>query len=149
MSQPAYKSELSGRTRVRKYTVWSLDVWGHGPDECDEHKCDCMIADGEHDDGACECHWDVNDRCRVGEIEVTEQGTLHNVGTPHQFESFSATDTEIIEALLPEYLRGAAENFEIDDPSCDGFSLYVNLISGEPLLELESVSGDAFLNRGG
>ena len=175
MSQPAFKSAPSGRTRVRKYTVWSLDVWGHGSDECTDHDCRpcvtrpttcpdcehegpheenddgsvlCCVACGthfdvselprEHDDDKCQCHWEVNDRSRCGEVEVTETGTLFNVGTPQQFESFSATDTEIIEALLPEYLRGSAENFEIDDPSCDGFSMYVQLVSGEPLLQLES-----------
>lgn len=154
MNQPAFKSAPSGRTRVRKYTVWSLDVWGHGSDTCTDHDCPCVVTCDEHgadepakqhDENSCECHFDVNDRCRVGEVEVTEHGELHNVGTPHQFESFSATNEQIIQALIEgDYLRAPpkdadVEPYEIDDPSCDGESFYIQLAgSGEPLLQLES-----------
>jgi hypothetical protein len=45
-----------------KFTVWSLDVWGHV--EADPKDCDCER----------ECPgYIVNDRCKVGTVEIGDQ----------------------------------------------------------------------------
>jgi len=51
-----------------KYTVWALDVWGHGEDEHEQFGCD----------GNCDGYW-VNDRRRVGTIDLVEPHTDRDV----------------------------------------------------------------------
>lgn len=117
------------------YTVWSLDVWGHAPSECIDYKCPCVYenpdaSEGhayEHDEMRCQCGFDVNDRCRVGTIDL-----------PYETE---ADDLNLLRALQA---GGFAKDsltltdVEFDDPSCDGESIYVqDARTGEPIFQLE------------
>lgn len=89
-----------------KYTVWSLDVWGHSPLNCD--------------DNACQCGYDVNDRFRVGSVEIPD----------------TATDAELLEILENDgYIH--ADKCAVDDFS-DGTVIGIDSKStGRPLLMLE------------
>lgn len=51
------------------YKVWSLDVLGHGSDECCEaYNCPCVIGEHSHNLDGCDSEFQVNDRCEVGKI---------------------------------------------------------------------------------
>lgn len=68
----------------RKYTVLSLDMWGHVPADCHEYGCPCMLMpelpDDEpvHDDDKCECHEECNQQFKAGTLETygDEDGTI-------------------------------------------------------------------------
>lgn len=158
--QPEFKQEPTGDKQTQKFTVWSLDVLGHSPDECDSTLgCPCVIdcgdCDGDgcdvcedtgrlHDDDGsiqheCDAEFTVNDRCRVGTLEIKASGTRYNVGTEHEFISYSPTDEEIVNALKEaDYLK---ETVKTEDVEIDGeseYSMYVNEASyGRPLFQLE------------
>lgn len=120
------------------YTVWSIDAWGHAPNECNQYGCPCVSANeaqeedehGEipmhvHDDDRCQCHYEMNDRSRVGVIELDK----------------GESDLAMLQVLQDGgYLKPHAtlSDVEFDDPSCDGESIYVqDARTGEPLFQLE------------
>lgn len=122
------------------YTVWSIDAWGHSSGECNQYGCPCVSANetqeedehGEipmhlHDDDRCDCHYEMNDRCRVGSIELPDET--------------EADDLNLLRTLQSEgYLKShvTLSDVEFDDPSCDGESIYVqDAQTGEPLFQLE------------
>lgn len=130
------------------FVVWTLDVWGHGADDCgEEHEPECAaVLEGEGAEkgtGACDCNrhedcggFDINDRCKVGtiEIETDENGPC---------------DEAIFTALLDGgFLKSSVKlaDVEIDDPSCDGASLYLNQASdGCPIFQIERVETEGAL----
>jgi len=113
------------------FTVWSLDVWGHSGSECcasyDCHKgsraCVSVDDDGNetHDDNRCECHYDVNDRSRAGEVEIDDD----------------ADDTAILAKLDADGFIHA-DKCEIDDYSDGSTFDVVSKETHRPLLVLES-----------
>lgn len=116
---------------MAKFTVWSLDVWGHESSECCagygcDGACVHVVNDEgeereEHDDLTCQCSYTINDRCRVGSVEIPE----------------NADDKAILEILDEEnYIHAGL--CEIDDYS-DG--TVFDVLAKEhrrPLLSLES-----------
>lgn len=124
------------------WAVYSLDMWGHVPADCDpSYDCDCCKpceacqslsndceqCDGKawyHDDNACECHEDCNDRHKIGTIQTRENDS----------------DSLILQTLIDDgFLK--ADSFErvtIDDYS-DGSFLDVNDRDGRRIFSLERV----------
>ena len=121
-----YKSESSGTFKDHIFTVWNLDVLGHGPAEHDEYDCD----------GECD-GYQVNDRCRCGIITIKAEGTKYNVGTEHEFVSFSPNDQTIIDTLVTCGFLNPGHEFEVDDAGEDNY--YVCAMDGCPLFELERI----------
>jgi hypothetical protein len=71
---------------MAKFTVWSLDVWGHATSECcRSFGCDlaCISEDDDghevHDELTCQCTYDVNDRCRVGSVEIPDNADHNDI----------------------------------------------------------------------
>ncbi len=62
---------------MNTYTVWALETWGHHSSECcASYSCPCVSGDDEaHDDDRCNCEYTVNDRARVGSIEIVEDAS--------------------------------------------------------------------------
>lgn len=116
----------TARTKTLLYRVWSLDVWGHGPEEHEENDCD----------GECD-GYQVNNRCEVGCLEVTVTEQRFNVGTAHEFGSFEPDDTVLVEALIEAgYLNDSARGLCTVDGQ-DG-SYFIEAEDGRPLLQLET-----------
>jgi len=117
------------KAKRRKYTVLSLDMWGHVPADCHKHGCPCMLTTDErgpyHDDDACECHEDCNNQHKVGTIETRND-----------------EDKTILEALLDaEFLSAEGrEKCEIDDYT-DGTMLDVLDDDGRRVFALQ-LEGD-------
>jgi hypothetical protein len=65
---------------MRRYQITNyFDVWGHGPSECTQYNCPCVTVDGDDEDGSflhnedrCDCHYEVNNWCSEGILEVEE-----------------------------------------------------------------------------
>lgn len=139
--------------RVIRYHVFSLDMWGHvsadccqgygcpcmvkcpdcdeGIQDCDQcasHVCDtCKGKETIHDDNACECHEDMNNRHKVGTIQVRE----------------SDSDSLILQTLRDdEYLsdEGLAK-CSIED--CNGMGEDLDIVDkeGRRIFQLERVEG--------
>lgn len=114
-----------------KYTVFNLDMWGHvSADCCGSYKCSCISEseDGEelHDDNACNCTEECNDKWRCGAIDVQDD----------------ADDQALIKALFEEGFlseKGLKEA-SIDDYS-DGTVFDVVDKQGRKLYELEECHG--------
>ncbi len=61
------------------------DVWGHGPSECRDYDCPCMVKTGaddddqpetvEHDDNRCECRYEINDMSKAGTLDLPDDAT--------------------------------------------------------------------------
>jgi hypothetical protein len=96
---------------MQTFTVWGLDVWGHGPDEHEKYECD----------GNCD-GYTVNDRFKIGRINVDdddEKGPL---------------DDRIVSVLCElEWLRHDAVTVDGDD----GLLFVERESDGKPLLQLE------------
>ena len=105
-----------------RYTVFSLDMWGHVSADCADHNCPCMV-DGEHDDNRCDCYEECNAQYRCGSIDL---------------DGDSPDDTAILDALLAEGLlsdKGRA----VCTIEWYGFSYYdVNDDAGRRIFYLES-----------
>jgi hypothetical protein len=110
--------------------VYHFDVWGHPPDECEQHGCPCMVerieVDGdarnhvkEHDDDRCECTYSVNDSRRIGQLFVPEIDV---------FERDLVT-------LLRDHMEfsGASEDYDEESP---GDFIEINEKDGKPVLTL-------------
>ena len=57
------------------YKVWNVECWGHASkDCCASYSCGCVTSDDEgeetHDDDACQCGFEMNDRAPVGSVDV-------------------------------------------------------------------------------
>jgi hypothetical protein len=60
-----------------------FDVWGHGPSECHAYNCPCVVRTGaddddepetiEHDENRCECHHEINDMSKAGEVDIPDE----------------------------------------------------------------------------
>ena len=142
---------------ILTYAVYSLDVWGHSADECeatcehcdgtgDDESADCGACDGtgiSHDD--CESY-QVNDRSRIGRIEVeTDEGATYNVdlrgkvapnGIPLCFTSWHVSDDALVKALQNAYLKANMADLEIEGEE-DGMITIDRASDGRPLLQLE------------
>ena len=109
----------------------------------------CEGTGKEHDANRCECSYAVNDRSKVGTVEVTtDEGATHNTdlrgqlatnGTPLMFTSWHASDAAITRALIEGgYLKDhvTAEELTIDgEEDC---SLSVDdATDGRPIFQLE------------
>lgn len=149
---PKFRSEPSGTVERQRFNVYGLDVWGHAPEDCKSSLgCKCVHDDEDgnevHDpDGLgveCDAEFTINDRWKLGEIEIEVAGTKFNVGTPHEFVSYGASDERIVEALVDgAWLKESItlDHVEIDDPSCDGEDMIVrSKRNGKPILEVERV----------
>lgn len=141
---PKFHHEPSGNTKTITYTVWSLDVWGHSSDECcGGYGCSCIVldenADGTHDDDHCDAEFTVNDRCEVGTIECTAIGTRYNVGSQHEFESFSVPDEEFVRVLMADnFLKPEVKVGDLDFDGDTEEHVYVeDSKNGRPIFELE------------
>lgn len=111
--------------RVIRYTVLSLDMWGHVSADCAAHGCPCIDPETtEHDDNACECHEDTNDQHRIGEIQVCE----------------GASDAELIQTLIDDGFidEDRRENAIVDDYS-DGSTLDINDREGRRVYHLIAI----------
>jgi hypothetical protein len=117
-------------TERQTFKVITLDVWGHGPDECAEYDCD----------GECD-GYTVNNAFHAGQIEVDAEEHVYNPGTPNEFRDCFADDATMIKALVDGgYLTPncTAESIEIEGEN--DYTLYVNRESdNKPLLQLERV----------
>jgi hypothetical protein len=99
------------------YTVWSLDVWGHTHDECADYDCPCV----KHGADDCSCGYEVNDRCKVGTIEVRED----------------ASDEMVLDVLdHGNYIH--AHMCTVSNQSGDGLIFIDSKEDERPLLQLES-----------
>lgn len=126
LTPPAFKHGPVDRFEDQWYTVWSLDVWGHGHDECESWGCD----------GNCE-GFTVNDRGRCGTVTVRAQGFACNIGTEHEFVSFVPTTLEIKTALVEAGHLNDQADIEIDGEDV----IEVNAAdNGRPLFQLERSS---------
>ena len=122
-----FKHESTGTYQEQKWVVWGLDVWGHAPEECE--------YDDEDRPVEC-CSFTVNDRSKRGTVMIRCKGMRFNVGTEHEFESFSPNTDDVTKALVDaEYF---VETAEIEADGESEFMLEVNRKSdGRPLLQLE------------
>lgn len=116
-----------------RYTVYTLDMWGHVPADCIGHGCPCVttiepdedpsgpedtVERHSHDDDACQCHEDCNQQFRHGTITVAKD----------------ATDADILTALTEEEGFTFSPETVLDDSS-DG-PIDVNDADGRRLLHL-------------
>jgi len=135
------------------YTVWNLDVWGHGPDECEDSLgCPCMADDPDHegqrihdpDAHECDAGYDVNDRCRVGTVEVQTDETV-NYTHPTASVGWYPSDGAIVRALIDAgYLKDACTASDVDiDGESDGLLMLDESQDGRPLFQLEYKSETA------
>lgn len=110
-----------------RWLVLSVDMWGHvSADCCPSYECDCcdetQSEPGEwsHDDDACECHEEENDRHKVGTIEAEE-----TVEDDHLvwllFEGGFLTDKGRKVAKVEDYSDG----YELDVVDDKGRKLFV------------------------
>ncbi len=102
---------------MTRYTVHTLDMWGHVPADCVSHGCSPCVTDEKHDDDACQCHEDCNQQFKRGTIEVPKD----------------ATDAAVLAALTEDGFSLPAGSV-LDDYS-DG-PLDVNDADGRRLLHL-------------
>ena len=157
------------------YTVWSLEVWGHSSDDCevgcpcmvecmgpstDEDApicetcqgCEGVIGQGcpegnyVHDDCAdCDAEYSVNDRCKVGTLEVTtDEGATYNTLPSYRaagltFTSWHVSDSALTAALIADgYLKDTVTPADLEFDGEEDFSVYVNASKdGRPELQLE------------
>ncbi len=63
------------KCKVRRYSLWSFDVWGNAKDG-----------------------FEVNDRFRCGTVTICCKATVHNAGTAHEFVSYDPTDRQLSRA---------------------------------------------------
>lgn len=113
-----------------RYNVYSLDMWGHVPADCSaEYGCDCVKASNhgddppEHDDNACTCSEDCNDRHKVGTLDVPD----------------GMKDAEIIAALHAEgFLTDKGKDVATVDVATDGSMLDIVDAEGRRLFSLET-----------
>lgn len=63
------------KTKLRKYRLWTYDVWGNARDG-----------------------YDVNDRYSHGYVSVRCKAKTVNVGTAHEFTTFEPTDRQLSRA---------------------------------------------------
>ena len=140
---------------IIKYVVWSLDVWGHSSDECINYDCPCVKelvhvdddnseASKEHDDNICKCHFDVNDRSKVGSIEVEVD---HKFRNDEVFPDgvWSVSNKKLIQTLVENgflTLDCTDENTEISGED-DGMMFVDRAKDWKPLLQLEFDSAKA------
>ncbi len=105
----------------KRYTVFALDMWGHVSADCKDHGCPCVKGD-EHDDDACSCHEDMNDRSKVGTIEVEGD-----------------TDEAILDALLSDSFLSISghQTCKVEDTG-DGMSLDIVDREGRRIFYLET-----------
>lgn len=104
--------------KIQSYIVWSLNVWGHCDVDCKHHGCDCVGEDGEHNDEACECFFDINNRFQSGKISVGAIEKTHNVGMFNEFSSLDISDKSIVKALVRQgFLKETVtvSDIKIDD----------------------------------
>jgi hypothetical protein len=123
------------------YTVWSLDVLGHGSAECcKSYDCSCLNEDGTHDESKeCDAGYEVNDRSRWGTIEVEVEGETFNAGTPQEFVSYAPTDEELVTALINVgFLTEEAKETVESDGTGDETDYHLeDSETGRPLCQLE------------
>jgi hypothetical protein len=115
---------------IHRYSVIGLDVWGHGPDEHKDYDCD----------GECD-GYTVNNAWRIGEIEVLADRHDYNVGSPHAFTSYFASDETIVKALVEAgYLTPDCTPVDIEIDGENDYGLSVDRKKdGKPLLQLERI----------
>jgi len=142
-------TRLTGRKFIVRYTVWCLDVLGHGPDECSSaYNCPCVGTDDDgeeiHDPdefnhGECDVGFEVNDRNRCGEIEVEVDEEEYNAGTPQAFTGHSPDDDDIVQSLINAGLlkpNVTSKDVEIDGDSDEHLAVD-DASDGRPLFQLE------------
>lgn len=107
------------------YRIWSLDVWGHGPDEHEKYECD----------GNCD-GYNVNDRSEAGEINVNAETKVYNEGKAGQFSVVEAPELNLYWALTDGgYLDCAMGDLQFEYGDND---IFIDRKSdGKPLLQLE------------
>lgn len=62
-------------TQVRRYRIWTYDVWGNAKDG-----------------------FDVNDRYSHGYVDITCKREVFNAGTPNEFSTYEPTDRQLSRA---------------------------------------------------
>jgi hypothetical protein len=105
-----------------RYTVYSLDMWGHVPaDCCASYGCDCVDEEtGEHNDDRCDCHEECNDQFRVGGVDIPDE----------------ASDMAILDALADAgFLTELGRKVAVVDDYSDG-PLDINDAEGRRLFHL-------------
>ncbi len=122
-------------TEPIRYTVYSLDMWGHVPAECcSGYSCTCIEVNEEtgketHDDNACTCCEEMNDKFRQGEIEVFD----------------GMTDAQIILALYNcGFLSDHGKDVASVDDYTDGSMLDILDDKGGKILSLETNTAESF-----
>jgi len=144
----AYESKPTGTFKTLCFRVWGLDVWGHAEGDCEEeHGDECASNDGEgplYPDCDCDRHeqcdgFTVNDRTKLGVIEVRAEGQRWNAGTPHESTTFYPTDKAAIDALIAGgYLTSDCTEETIGlDWELDTSLAVDRKSDGRPLLQLE------------
>jgi len=148
------------------YVVYSLDVWGHSAEDCEEvckkcfgsgkcndsyceyGGCDCPDCDGSGIDHE-NCVWfDVNEHYRVGRIQVeTDEGATYNLdlrgktapdGLPLTFTSWHVSDAALVEALKESFLKDSIEPSDLEiEGEEDGMICINDAETGRPEFQLE------------
>lgn len=131
--------------KTRTIQVRSLDVWGHGPEDCHKYGCPCMgepcdLDTHNHEDGACapahdenrcQCTFEISDMFRAGSFQV--QATACG----------DFTDEALHTALIDRgYLKASVAltdvRFEEDSGGFeDGACTVADAKTGEPIYVLE------------
>jgi hypothetical protein len=97
-----------------RYKVYSLDVWGHSPEECQEGKPE-----------ACDCSgFEVNDRFFLGYIEIGEDCDESDVLDLLQGGGYLRSDVQHDEVVIEWVAEGV---YDVDQAD------------GRPVFQLESV----------
>lgn len=110
-----------------KFRVYSLDVWGHGPEEHEDYDCD----------GECD-GYTVNDRFKCGDVEIFATLKTYNVGTENEFSDYVSEDRHIVGALKRfDYLKMDVPVSLIDVDGDDEFIEINDFYDGCPLFQLE------------
>jgi hypothetical protein len=148
------------------YVVYSLDVWGHSAEDCEEI-CKACFGSGKRNDSDCECErcdcldcdgsgfdhencvgFDVNDHYRVGRIQVeTDEGATYNIdlrgktaanGLPLTFTSWSVSDAALVEALKVSFLKNSIEPSDLKiEGEEEGLICLDDARTGRPVFQLE------------
>lgn len=160
---------------ILTYTVWSLEVWGQSSEDCevgcpcmvecmgpsvDDDSPICEACQGSEGtigqgcpegnyvhDASCDCdaEYSVNDRCKIGTLEVTtDEGATYNTLPSDRaagltFTSWHVSDTAMTQALKEfGYLKDSVTSDDLEIDGEEDCSLYVNASKdGRPEFQLE------------
>ena len=143
---------------MARYTVWSVECWGHAPSDCcASYSCRCVVecphcdGEGKHSDpcdgscskegapcNTCEGNGSYHDdnRCECG-FEMNDRAKVGSV----EF-SDDATDSGVVSALVSAgFLKESVKESDLSiDDNGDGFIAVDAASTGEQLFQLEEAT---------